>query len=713
MPVITQSNISLAVLLSPDTTSRNVIQARNTSTVPLTIKLVSGSSQDMFQLQYSDGTVIGKFFSATDAYIPTVVSAKPTVLSLFTPDINSACGIKFMRSDGGTGAYIYHNGNNYTVHFGFNVFNGSKLYFDAYAGNAVMIDENGQSNFYATAATRVPVTIKGFASQSGNLTEWQKSDATKCTYISATSELMSDGYATNTFTAGTGSSLTTTRGVESVFIGAVAGLSCTGGNNTFVGSRSGRTITTGTQNTGLGAYSVAGTAGAGTSATDNTGIGFSALTGLTSGGENTAVGRNAGFILTTGTRNTILGAYATVTANNVTGAIAIGYETTSAANTFVAGSTSQSITNVYFGKGITHATPVAYTINGTGGSGTDIAGANIGIAGGQGTGTGVGGSIILQIAPAAGSTSSTLNSLVTVLTIDSTKKFTLGSGAKIIGLVGTNEVCQGRLTLESGVPVSATDQTAKTTMYFTPHDGNVVTLYDGTNWVPYTFSELSLALGTLTSDKNYDVFLYDNSGTLTLEFLVWTSDTVRATALATQDGILVKTGATGRRYLGTFRTTATTTTEDSLAKRFVYNHYNQIERPMKAVDTTDSWTYTTFTWREARAQTTNQIAFVCGNPNHGHNMIDAHVTATTSQSGANKRAVGVGLNSTTTPHADCIYGLTNNASYINLVSTLKTIPVTGYNFAAWLEISSVTGTTTWYGDDGGNCQSGIIGSILM
>lgn len=42
--------------------------------------------------------------------------------------------------------------------------------------------------------------------------------------------------------------------------------------------------------------------------------------------------------------------------------------------------------NTYFGDGITSATPDNYTINGTGGSGTNIAGANLEIAGGKGTG---------------------------------------------------------------------------------------------------------------------------------------------------------------------------------------------------------------------------------------------------------------------------------------------------------------------------------------
>ena len=138
----------------------------------------------------------------------------------------------------------------------------------------------------------------------------------------------------------------------------------------------------------------------------------------------------------------------------------------------------------------------------------------------------------------------------------------------------------GRLTLESGVSISSTDQTAKTTLYYTPHIHSSIGLYNTTTlvWVPYTFTERSLALGTLSSGFNYDVFIYSNAGTLTLAASVWTSDSARATAISLQDGVYVKTSDKSYRYLGTFRTTATTTTEDSEAKRFVYNVNNQVPR---------------------------------------------------------------------------------------------------------------------------------------
>lgn len=153
------------------------------------------------------------------------------------------------------------------------------------------------------------------------------------------------------------------------------------------------------------------------------------------------------------------------------------------------------------------------------------------------------------------------------------------------GLNPARAICEGRLTLSTGVPVPTADVTGATTIYFTAFRGNRIALYDGTSaWNTYVFtSDLSIALGTLTNATNYDVFVYNNSGTATLELgPAWSSNTARATALVLQDGILVKSGATTRRYLGTFRTTATTTTEDSAANRFLFNVNSQVPRHLLA-----------------------------------------------------------------------------------------------------------------------------------
>lgn len=272
-------------------------------------------------------------------------------------------------------------------------------------------------------------------------------------------------------------------------------------------------------------------------------------------------------------------------------------------------------------------------------------------------------------------------------------------------------ICEGRLTLTSGTAVTTGDVTGATTVYFTPYNGNRIALYDGTNWLTYSFTERSLALGTLTTLTPYDVYIYNNSGTLTLEFLAWTNGTTRATALVLQDGVYVKTGATTRRYLGTFYTTATTTTEDSAAKRYLWNNYNRVVRKMQsALETTDSWVYNTQTWRQANANTANQLNLFVGLV---EDSVSAFISTVSRSLLANyRRYNAIGLNSTTalSQFGSTSQGSAGSVSCIPV--SLYTYPTLGINYLAWLEASEAGTTITYFGDAGQPTfeQSGISGS---
>lgn len=157
-------------------------------------------------------------------------------------------------------------------------------------------------------------------------------------------------------------------GQDSVGVGYTAG----GGTQTvMLGSKSGGS---GTNNIGIG-YNVSVTGSGG--ASDSIGIGANAVTGFT----------------------------------NV---IAIGSSATAtAANQALIGGASTSITSVYFGKGVTSATPVAVTLTSTGGSTTGVNGSDIIIAGGLGgAAADVGGNIFLKTAPSGSGT--TLTTRVTI-----------------------------------------------------------------------------------------------------------------------------------------------------------------------------------------------------------------------------------------------------------------------------------------------------------
>jgi hypothetical protein len=204
---------------------------------------------------------------------------------------------------------------------------------------------------------------------------------------------------------------------------------------------------------------------------------------------------------------------------------------------------------------------------------------------------------------------------------------------------------------------------------------------------------LSLSL-TLTDAKNYDVFVYDNSGTLTLELSdAWTDGTTRADALALQDGVYVKNGATTRRWLGTIRASGTDTTEDSVAKRFVWNYYNQTEKRLYKASTT-SHTYSTATNRQWNNDTANKFELVVGiaeNPT----IAEIYLHHSNDTGAASCRG-GLGLDRTNGQDSipnflDC---QVTNVS-IQSKTTYRGVLAAGYHYLAAIEIATSPGTSTW------------------
>lgn len=275
---------------------------------------------------------------------------------------------------------------------------------------------------------------------------------------------------------------------------------------------------------------------------------------------------------------------------------------------------------------------------------------------------------------------------------------------------------QGRLTLTTAVPVTSTDVTAAGTLYFTPYQGNRVAIYVASAWTLKTFSEVSLAL-TLTSGKNYDVFVYDNAGTVAIALSnAWTTDTARGDALTTQDGAIVLSSDHEFKYLGTIRASGSNTTEDSLAKRFVWNYYHRMRRSVVRVDGTDSWTYTTATVRQSNGSTSNQIAVVVG---VAEEVLDLRFAQSVTNGSLAAIQVGIGEDATTLFSKDSTSAnVTLPASVtIQAHAHLSKVPAIGYHFYPMLEYSSAVGTTTWVGDNGANGsdtavggQSGLMGT---
>jgi hypothetical protein len=332
------------------------------------------------------------------------------------------------------------------------IFYDSTLQKFRYSANGVayadLVSSGGITGTLTTG--RVP-----FAASSSSLT-----DSSGLTYSTANGLSVNKTGNTGAEAIGLNAGVNVTTGQSNALFGLSAGNALTTGNrNHFWGSFAGSNQATSSDNIAVG-YSAM--IGSGTSAnntgTKNVSLGMNSLFVLTSGSNNICLGYQAGQTITTGSHNIILGVDADVA--DVT-----------ASNQFIAGSATSTINNVYFGKGVSHATPTAYTISGTGGSGTNIAGADLQLAGGPGTGSGAGGSVALRTSTAGGS-GSTANAAVTRLMCDGAGNVVIGTAA-----LATNAT-DGFLNIPScaGTPTGAP----------TAYTGRSPIIYDTTNnklWV--------------------------------------------------------------------------------------------------------------------------------------------------------------------------------------------------------------------------------------
>lgn len=273
-----------------------------------------------------------------------------------------------------------------------------------------------------------------------------------------------------------------------------------------------------------------------------------------------------------------------------------------------------------------------------------------------------------------------------------------------------------RLTGVSGSPVMTADSTLLSTIYMTPYRGQTIALYTGSAWNYYQTGEISLALSGRTTDLPFDVFAYDNGGVVSLEFENWLSATVRATDLSRFDGVLVKSTLFSRRYLGTCRPRSATTFHwvtagvDLPCKFDLWNVDNRVEFPFKLIASTNTWTYTLATWRQAQGSGNYQVDFVNGLQEES---IAALLRTTSRNSSISvPRQCGIGYDDTT-----AFSGI--NTATANTVASIEASqqadlnmqPGIGRHFLAWLEISTASGTCTWVGDDGAlRLQSGMTGN---
>jgi hypothetical protein len=345
-----------------------------------------------------------------------------------------------------------------------------------------------------------------------------------------------------------------------------------------------------------------------------------------------------------------------------------------------------------------------------------------------------------------------------------------------------SSVFEARLTLETGVPISTTDQTSKTVVYLTPYRGNKISLYDGTRQKLHTISEISIKItdaqtgtthngtkvidgltdtsqlvpgmlitgtgvgaasvidtidsatqvtGTVNSTASasvtvtfkcpantvYDLSCFSNSGTPKLEMTQWTNITTRATALALQDGVEAKNGATTRRYVGTFCTTIVDgqceMVFSSPSSILLWNRYNQVEHQVLVIETANSWVYnaSTFTFRPWNNTAANRFKCIVGINEEPVKLefcgLHSIVTGGTGQ-------IGIGLDSTSIQSAMIAPGSNSTNTILTIaIAKYDGKPGIGYHYFQCLECSNYDVNVTFYGDIGypATFQSGMSGTF--
>lgn len=297
----------------------------------------------------------------------------------------------------------------------------------------------------------------------------------------------------------------------------------------------------------------------------------------------------------------------------------------------------------------------------------------------------------------------------------------------------------GRLTLETGVPVSTSDQTAKTTVYYKEYLHGYVPIWNGYNFYPMSFTELSQTLADNTKspaaaaiNSLYDLFLWDDAGTLTLSRgPAWSSATSRGTGAGTTElervsgvylnKVAITNGPAANRgtYVGTISTDgngangqlnmmfAPSAAAGGSANRLdVWNMYNRVDVSSLCRDSTDTWNYSTATWRSSNNSTSNRVTMVRG---LNEESAMATVLGLASNNAGQGNASGVGVDSTSAFSGLAGWHEDTSGQLHTTKADWAGYPGLGSHYVQWLEYAEASGTTTWQGDGGGSAvQSGMV-----
>lgn len=310
------------------------------------------------------------------------------------------------------------------------------------------------------------------------------------------------------------------------------------------------------------------------------------------------------------------------------------------------------------------------------------------------------------------------------------------STALALSLLGALFSPQGRLTLTSNTPVMTAEANAQTNIYYTPYRGNLIPIYNGTEFINYPFSQLTLNLNTTfhPTSKVFDVYASLQSGVPTLSAMYWGGNTARSGSaggaggssnaqISQLDGIWINNAAISSNnsyngstsyaipanegtYLGTFYTTAAGQTQWNAKPNAaaggtanimgIWNAYNRVHVDSISRDSTTSWINNSTSWNEADLSAANRVSWVDG---LGQTSVKASYSVLAAASANGDGAViGVNMNSTTAaPHitSQVQFAVSSGANTM-LVRDESFAPQIGFNYIQAMDATVGSGTSTFF-----------------
>jgi hypothetical protein len=163
---------SLGVVRSPDASTTNVIQPQGAGILPLTVRGFASQSANLLELQNSAGTVLARVSAAGDVTTTAYLSVGT---QLYAGDIRgTGSGIAFNDVTSFNSSLASINSTTFRVSSG--------VVFDV---RSPLTNQSGAVTIAPNNSGIVGLLVKGAASQSANLQEWQNSAGTVLTSVSA------------------------------------------------------------------------------------------------------------------------------------------------------------------------------------------------------------------------------------------------------------------------------------------------------------------------------------------------------------------------------------------------------------------------------------------------------------------------------------------------------------------------------------------------